>query len=155
MSLLWLWSAFPKSRIVNLPSRSASILINKKCKSRFSDLSVLEKNGYIILLFLLHHPVPPSFCLNTHNKLCKYGMLVLREVEEHLLCGCTRPPLQPSLLPPEVTPYLMQSMPPSGTWRITHAGEECGKCLTAFKVPSACKGERGASPCKTEKLFDE
>lgn len=94
-------------------------------------------------------------CLNTHNKLCKYGMLVLREVEEHLLCGCTRPPLQPSLLPPEVTPYLMQSMPPCGTWRITHAGEECSKCLTAFKVPSACKGERGASPCKTEKLFDE
>lgn len=31
-------------------------------------------------------------CLNTHNKLCKYGMLVLREVEEHLLCGCTRHP---------------------------------------------------------------
>lgn len=65
------------------------------------------------------------------------------------------PPLQPSLLPPEVTPYLMQSMPPCGTWRITHAGEECSKCLTAFKVPSACKGERGASPCKIEKLFDE
>lgn len=50
-SLLWLWSALPKSRIVNLPSHSASILINKKCKSRSSDLSVLEKNGYIILLF--------------------------------------------------------------------------------------------------------
>ena len=64
----------------------------------WSDTVLAESVHNAIVSFT---PCYSSLLLPQHY--CKYGMLVPREVEERLLCGCTQPPLQP----PEVTPYFM------------------------------------------------
>lgn len=79
-------------------------------------------------------------------------MLVLREVEERLLCGCIQPPLQPSLLPPQVTPYFMQSMPPVGHGGLLTLAKNVASVSLHLKYHWLVKEKEEAHPAR---LFDE
>lgn len=81
-----------------------------------SDTVIVERLCNTIVYFTL----PYSSLLPQHTqKLYKQGMFVPREVEKHLLRGRMRPPLQPSLFQPEVTPCFVQSRLQCWTPRIT------------------------------------